>query len=726
MRFLLTLGVLTQVIASSAFAEQPVRHREDRHTTAHMNSARVSPDCRRVPHSDPTKSGLSLYDEALEPAAPDNRLLRLTSCHLDLADAPSRDGEAFEEFPYLLGSRNEAVERIERMRLRRPTSHDKYHFEDSGVVDKEIHLVGSKASGTVIDCGGKRIGAIRIYADTMRDGKVAPLSDWTAPTGVTIRNCTVIRSIDIGRVYTPDLKVWDEAKAVVDKASTQPGFLGSRGRVAPRGIILDHVTVEGGGIALINITNGSQDVRVQNSVFQGASNGLVFHIEGSKRVTFKNNDISAFVAGLESNLALQGKSTRPAPQNVRETMGIDGSSEVKVIGNVFHPAFRAARAIAVYRNSGEAPRLRPSDVSVRHGWAHDNQFIDNIFLNYSLEFENEGYSPIRFGWRGRDPKGALRETLMNLYYGVIRYAKTPDGREGIEALSPTLQDYVDRYWGELMSISDLKPNGKPWFGNSSDGFTDSSATNCEFIKDNVAVENRYIADPLSVVAPVAVNHTGLFDATNHPDTGACLRRTHFERNVVTTNASTIYTRGKASCFLKFAAPEHVIPHGATVRSLDIGGEFLYEQDFSSMRKSGGRRFCAGRQFTCHDGELREKPSACTAKEAQIVRFSCEGGSCDRTVSCPKGMKISTARAFCVASSSDRDMSRLTSLGWNRLLVERDSFTRQAGCYVGNVSSTRAPATLSEVKGRSRVQFGCRDTGTQPECRIQGELACAKD
>lgn len=224
------------------------------------------------------------------------------------------------------------------------------NLSPSDVVEKEVSIGGSAASGLTLDCHGARIGAperggltrpaFRLVVQSLRTSTEGVMD---APTDVTIRNCVIDGTL---RIYGMD----GEMARV---SALKPGHTARAQAAAPKRIHLDRMRFIGSVDRfklLINV--GSTDVSVTNSVFQGDVVGTTVYV-GDEVVSTR----------IEHN-RFEGVASR------REQIALDGAAKSVIRANHFSDT--ADGGVFIYRNCGERGRIRVQE-------PRGNRIEDNVF-----------------------------------------------------------------------------------------------------------------------------------------------------------------------------------------------------------------------------------------------------------------------------------------------------------------------------------------------------------
>ncbi|NBB64681.1 right-handed parallel beta-helix repeat-containing protein [Pseudomonas sp. ODNR1LW] len=217
-----------------------------------------------------------------------------------------------------------------------------------GVVSRRILIEGAEASGAGIDCGG---GVIRPEGEaTTRAPTVAIWSrrsgdGWSRPTGVHVRNCTIV-----GNVRIWGMGAGGSMRDLLASSRT-PGHTAAAQAAAPSDVALEQVRFEGTGTIPLYVGPGVTRTTVTRSRFGGRSTSVAVYLDAeSAGAAIQDNDFSI--------------------RTGREQIAVDGSGANRIIGNRFDLGGRGG--IFLYRNCGE-------DGVIRHQAPSYNLITDNVF-----------------------------------------------------------------------------------------------------------------------------------------------------------------------------------------------------------------------------------------------------------------------------------------------------------------------------------------------------------
>ncbi|MDC3962531.1 right-handed parallel beta-helix repeat-containing protein [Polyangium jinanense] len=232
---------------------------------------------------------------------------------------------------------------------------------------RPLRFYGDAADGVTVDCNGSLIGhggknglpdthgtrMIEIRSKlTVSDGSVVKKANGyyerQRPEQITIKDCSVHGTV---RIY--GLGVNGEAEYVRQSSidSAAPGHPARARDAAPYNVVLNNVTIHGGGGVPLYLSPGVTRVQLLNSTISGNSTGAGIYLDTeSANNIIRNNEFTLNTG--------------------REIIAVDGSSGNLIVNNQFpHPEYGG---IHLYRNCGEGG-------TVRWSGPHHNQFINNFF-----------------------------------------------------------------------------------------------------------------------------------------------------------------------------------------------------------------------------------------------------------------------------------------------------------------------------------------------------------
>jgi parallel beta-helix repeat protein len=223
---------------------------------------------------------------------------------------------------------------------------------------QKVVLVGSQASGTVIDLQG----------GWFNDGKPTELvirsretpDGWDVPQNITIRNGYLrgcIRIFGLGR---------NGEAPHVRESSVREGHTERAQAAAPRQIVLENVQIEADRSIPLYLGPGVTGVAVRDCRFTGWTVSTVVYLDAESAENVVENCVFDVRAA-------------------REVIALDGSARNLIAGNRFERADFGG--IYLYRNCGEGG-------TVRHQTPRENRIENNIF-------NLDGLRPVSYGiWLG--------------------------------------------------------------------------------------------------------------------------------------------------------------------------------------------------------------------------------------------------------------------------------------------------------------------------------------
>ncbi len=208
---------------------------------------------------------------------------------------------------------------------------------------QRIELVGSAASGTVLDGGGGWLYGGRPTEIVIRSRKTA--EGWDRPTDVVIRNGRLrgcIRVMGMGR---------NGQGEEVRLSSQREGHTARAQAAAPSRILISGLGIEACGRIPVYLAPGVTGVTVERCSFDGWSSSAAIYLDAeSGRNLIRNN--------------------RFAIRTGREVLAVDGSAGNRIEGNRFERL--PLGGVYLYRNCGEGG-------TVRHQSPQNNVIADNWF-----------------------------------------------------------------------------------------------------------------------------------------------------------------------------------------------------------------------------------------------------------------------------------------------------------------------------------------------------------
>lgn len=231
-------------------------------------------------------------------------------------------------------------------------------------ITRRIIMRGEGASNSGIDCQGGSIGradvpsttsapTVAIWSSKQADGS------WSAPQGLSVRNCTVHGAIRIWGMGSDGS--YDDLRAT----SRTAGHTERLQQAAPRSIRLENLSLIGNGSIPLYVGPGVTDVTLTGSTLTGRSTATAIYLDAeSARTTLTGNRI--------------------ATRTGREVIAIDGSARNVIRNNRLE--LNRQPGIFLYRNCGERGVIRhqtPSDNIIT-----DNHFTKTAWLVPRLVVEN--------------------------------------------------------------------------------------------------------------------------------------------------------------------------------------------------------------------------------------------------------------------------------------------------------------------------------------------------
>ncbi|WP_349436931.1 right-handed parallel beta-helix repeat-containing protein [Pararhizobium sp. A13] len=229
-------------------------------------------------------------------------------------------------------------------------------LKPTDIITKRLIFSGAAASGVTLDCRGATLDGSR---GTINFGKPTVLirstkgkgADWSAPSGVTVRNCTIN-----GALRLQGLGTNGQAKEV-RLSSLNADHTAHAQAAAPSRIALSGLTIVADGRVPLYVGPGVTGTRLEKSVLAGESNGPALYLDAeSARNTISGN--------------------RFAVESGREQIAIDGSADNVITANIFDNP--AGGGVFLYRNCGEGG-------TIRHQKPQHNTISGNTFT-YRMAF----------------------------------------------------------------------------------------------------------------------------------------------------------------------------------------------------------------------------------------------------------------------------------------------------------------------------------------------------
>lgn len=219
---------------------------------------------------------------------------------------------------------------------------------------ERIELVGSAASGKVIDCAGGWFNDGKLTELIIRSEKTT--KGWERPEGITIRNCRLrgsIRIMGMGR---------NGEAPEVRESSVRLGHTERAQAAAPTNIVITNVEIEADYRIPLYLAPGVTGVTVENSKLTGWSCSTAVYLDCESG----HNVIRSNVLAVRAS---------------REVLAVDGSANNRIEGNRFEEM--SWGGIYLYRNCGEAG-------TVRHQTPRENKIVGNYFATDALRRERYG------------------------------------------------------------------------------------------------------------------------------------------------------------------------------------------------------------------------------------------------------------------------------------------------------------------------------------------------
>lgn len=204
------------------------------------------------------------------------------------------------------------------------------------VISKQLTFSGAKSSGSVLECNGATIdGRIIIRSTQVGDS-------WSAPTGITIKNCTL----------NGDIRMLGMGGDKLVQSSLQRGHIERAQAAAPSNITLAGLTIVADKRTPIYGAVGTKGMTVTGTTISGYSDGPAIYLDAE----------SAANTVAHNTFAITTKN--------REVIAVDGSAHNSITGNVFQNPVNGG--IFLYRNCGERG-------VIRHQPSQNNTITGNTF-----------------------------------------------------------------------------------------------------------------------------------------------------------------------------------------------------------------------------------------------------------------------------------------------------------------------------------------------------------
>lgn len=221
-------------------------------------------------------------------------------------------------------------------------------------ITRPLVLEGEQASGAGLDCQGGAVGRagvpVSATAPTIAIRSVQQAHGaWSAPSDVTLRNCTIFGAVRIWGVGSDGR--YDALRAS-SRTLNHTAFVQ---QAAPRDIRLDGLTIVANGTIPLYIGPGVTGVRLTGSTLTGQSVATALYLDAeSGHNVIENNRIHT--------------------RTRRELVAVDGSAFNTIRNNHFELNRRAG--ILLYRNCGERG-------IIRHQTPSHNTITGNVFAKAS-------------------------------------------------------------------------------------------------------------------------------------------------------------------------------------------------------------------------------------------------------------------------------------------------------------------------------------------------------
>lgn len=220
-------------------------------------------------------------------------------------------------------------------------------LKPTDLIDKRVVIRGPAASGLVLNCQGARLrGGLLILS---RETTLSGASAWERPERITVRNCSIVGSIRVS-----GMAINGEAPALRD-SSRAPGHTERAQNAAPRGILLENLSIHTPGNIPLYVSPGVTRLTLRNSTITGRTRGVAIYLDTeSAGNTISGNTIEAELG--------------------REAIAVDGSAYNRISNNIIRTtSTRRPGGIFLYRNCGQGG-------TIRHQTPHSNAIVDNEFF----------------------------------------------------------------------------------------------------------------------------------------------------------------------------------------------------------------------------------------------------------------------------------------------------------------------------------------------------------
>ena len=218
-------------------------------------------------------------------------------------------------------------------------------LKPTDVIDKRVVILGSAASGMVLDCQGARVRNELLILS--REPPASGAGGWDRPERVTVRNCTVI-----GGLRVSGMAINGEAPALRASSRTL-GHTERAQNAAPRDILLENLSIRTPANIPLYVSPGVTRLTLRSSTITGKSRSVAIYLDAeSAGNTISGNTIDADVG--------------------REAIAVDSSAYNLIINNIIRTRSPRPGGIFLYRNCGQGG-------TIRHQTPHSNAIVGNEF-----------------------------------------------------------------------------------------------------------------------------------------------------------------------------------------------------------------------------------------------------------------------------------------------------------------------------------------------------------
>jgi hypothetical protein len=219
-------------------------------------------------------------------------------------------------------------------------------LKPADVVDKRVVILGSAASGAVLDCQGAQVRNELLILS--RETPVSGTSAWERPERVSVRNCTIV-----GGIRVSGMAINGEAPLLRD-SSRALGHTERAQNAAPRDILLENLTIRTPGHIPLYVSPGVTRLTLRNSTITGRSRSVAIYLDAeSAGNTIAGNTIDADLG--------------------REAIAVDASAYNVIRNNIIRTRSPRPGGIYLYRNCGQGG-------TIRHQTPHSNAIVGNEFF----------------------------------------------------------------------------------------------------------------------------------------------------------------------------------------------------------------------------------------------------------------------------------------------------------------------------------------------------------